>query len=182
MKSRSGFTIVELLIVIVVIAILAAISIVAYNGMQTRAENTKTINAVSAWVKALQLYKADKGVYPTTHSCLGDTNTYADSHNGRCWGLNSDGAWFVNSTFLSQMSDYIGSTYPSPSNKDINAGTGGNQFRGAMYYVQAVGNEMIYLELIGGTSTANCPKVGSLTYTGGAVRPNGVTCYYTLPQ
>lgn len=31
--SRSGFTIVELLIVIVVIAILAAISIVAYNGI-----------------------------------------------------------------------------------------------------------------------------------------------------
>ena len=37
--SRSGFTIVELLIVIVVIAILAAISIVAYNGIQQRARN-----------------------------------------------------------------------------------------------------------------------------------------------
>lgn len=33
-KSRSGFTIVELLIVIVVIGILAAVTIVAYNGVQ----------------------------------------------------------------------------------------------------------------------------------------------------
>ena len=33
-KSKSGFTIVELLIVIVVIGILAAITIVAYNGIQ----------------------------------------------------------------------------------------------------------------------------------------------------
>jgi prepilin-type N-terminal cleavage/methylation domain-containing protein len=36
-KSRTAFTIVELLIVIVVIAILAAISVVAYNGIQERA-------------------------------------------------------------------------------------------------------------------------------------------------
>lgn len=182
MRSKTGFTIVELLIVIVVIAILAAVSIVAYNGIQTRAENTKTVNAVSAWVKALQLYKADTGNYPPTNSCLGDTNTYTDSHNGRCWALNNNGAWIVNSTFLSQMTNYIGNTYPAPSNRDINANTDGNQYRGAMYYVQAAGNELIYLQVIGGTSTANCPKVGSLTSTGGAVRPNGVSCYYSLPQ
>jgi prepilin-type N-terminal cleavage/methylation domain-containing protein len=35
-ETRNGFTIVELLIVIVVIAILAAVTIIAYNGIQTR--------------------------------------------------------------------------------------------------------------------------------------------------
>jgi len=60
-KKQKGFTIVELLIVIVVIAILAAISIVAYNGVQTRARDTIRKNDVAAIVKAIELYKADNG-------------------------------------------------------------------------------------------------------------------------
>lgn len=63
-KSKSGFTIVELLIVIVVIAILATISIVAYNGIQQRASNTKTISAVSQVVKSISSYIATNDSYP----------------------------------------------------------------------------------------------------------------------
>lgn len=62
--ERFGFTIVELLIVIVVIGILAAITIVAYSGFQTRARDTIRTNDSTAIRKALELYKADKGSYP----------------------------------------------------------------------------------------------------------------------
>lgn len=63
-KRDSGFTIVELLIVIVVIAILAAISIIAYNGIQTRAKDVSRVAKINDIAKALELYKADKGEYP----------------------------------------------------------------------------------------------------------------------
>lgn len=63
-KSKSGFTIVELLIVIVVIAILAAITIVAYNGIQQRGRDARRLSDMQAIVKALELYKSDNGQYP----------------------------------------------------------------------------------------------------------------------
>ena len=63
-RRPGGFTIVELLIVIVVIAILAAISIVAYNGIQNRA-NITSINASLEQVnKAINAYQAINGKYP----------------------------------------------------------------------------------------------------------------------
>lgn len=45
--KQRGFTIVELLIVIVVIAILAAISIIAYNGIQSRARDAQRSNDIA---------------------------------------------------------------------------------------------------------------------------------------
>lgn len=64
----------ELLIVIIVIAILAAVSIIAYNGIQQRTENAKTVQGTTQAVKLLMLYKGINGDYPTTGgmlACLG---------------------------------------------------------------------------------------------------------------
>lgn len=65
-NRQKGFTIVELLIVIVIIGILAALVIAAYNGIQTRA-NVTTMNAdLRSMIKLIELYKADNGIYPQT--------------------------------------------------------------------------------------------------------------------
>lgn len=60
-----GFTLVELLIVIVVIAILAAISIVAYNGIQNRARNTTNAETASQLKTKIEAWNSIKGAYPT---------------------------------------------------------------------------------------------------------------------
>ncbi len=62
--QRVGFTIVELLIVIVVIAILATITIIAFTGVQRRAYYNRAISESGAVAKAVGLYYADKGTYP----------------------------------------------------------------------------------------------------------------------
>jgi prepilin-type N-terminal cleavage/methylation domain-containing protein len=74
---QRGFTIVELLIVIVIIAILAAITIVAYNGIQDRAQNTQRIAAAKDYQKIILSYMTQYGTYPKTLAitetyCLGD--------------------------------------------------------------------------------------------------------------
>jgi prepilin-type N-terminal cleavage/methylation domain-containing protein len=60
----AGFTIVELLIVIVVIAILVAIVIVAYNGVQARASDSKRQTDIATIAKKLELFYVDNGYYP----------------------------------------------------------------------------------------------------------------------
>lgn len=63
-----GFTIVELLIVIVVIAILAAITIVAYNGIQQRSHTTAQKTTAENVAKKVEAYNAIQNAYPTYNS------------------------------------------------------------------------------------------------------------------
>jgi general secretion pathway protein G len=74
-SKQKGFTIVELLIVIVVIGILAAITIVAYNGVQDRTRFAKAQSDLSSLNKAILMYYADNGKYPSpTPGAPGCTN------------------------------------------------------------------------------------------------------------
>jgi prepilin-type N-terminal cleavage/methylation domain-containing protein len=73
--SRTGFTIVELLIVIVVIAILAAITIVAYNGIQNRARISAVSSGLSQANKKLLSFAVDGNGYPADLATIGVNDT-----------------------------------------------------------------------------------------------------------
>jgi prepilin-type N-terminal cleavage/methylation domain-containing protein len=67
---NKGFTIVELLIVIVVIGILAAITIVAYNGVQTRARAAQAQSDANGVGKLLAISNVNNGSFPNDLSTV----------------------------------------------------------------------------------------------------------------
>jgi len=83
--KQRGFTIVELLIVIVVIAILAAISIVAYNGIQNRANDTAVQTDLSNFGKKMEIYQVDNSRYPQSGSDF--TSSMGISFSRAAYGL-----------------------------------------------------------------------------------------------
>jgi len=69
-RKQQGFTIVELLIVIVVIGILAALVITTFTGIQQKARDTERTTDVKAIHGQVEAYYAQNGKYPT----LGNLN------------------------------------------------------------------------------------------------------------
>lgn len=63
--KQQGFTIVELLIVIVVIGILAALVITTFTGIQKKARDTERTTDIKALHGQVEAFYADKGYYPT---------------------------------------------------------------------------------------------------------------------
>ncbi len=74
--GRHGFTIVELLIVVIVIAILAAITIVAYNGIQNRAKaSAAQASAKQAFTKIQTYATTNAEQYPSSIAAAGLSST-----------------------------------------------------------------------------------------------------------
>lgn len=68
--TSKGFTIVELLIVIVVIGILAALVVTTYNGVQQKARDTERKTDINALQGQMEAFQAQIGKYPA----LADVN------------------------------------------------------------------------------------------------------------
>ena len=117
-RTKDGFTIVELLIVIVVIGILAAITVVAFNGVQKRAYIATVNDAGVKISKAFAAYYVANGAFPTlspARPCIGQIENYPAESNfaaGEC-GINSyapysSGLSDIDSTTMSQLESVAG--------------------------------------------------------------------------
>lgn len=95
--ARRGFTIVELLIVVVVIAILAAITIVAYNGITANAKESALKADLNTTAKKVGIAQAETGSYPSSKPAgLPDTIQYTQTNAGQgfCATASKDGKAF----------------------------------------------------------------------------------------
>lgn len=166
-QKSQGFTIVELLIVIVVIGILAAITIVAYNGIQMRAENTKTIQGVGQYVKAIHSYAALKGNYPIEAGfpCLGPMGTTCARMSGTntCTASGGDGGASAQTTFDTEMKEVISGSMPTISGQRMNCA--GNMYAGGYYRPSTGTTASIIYYLRGDQSCSGIGGVQSFTKT-----------------
>jgi len=167
LQPQNGFTIVELLIVVVVIAILAAITIVSYNGITGRANSSAAkATAVSVQKKA-ELYASDgpTGQYPMLYTNL---TTAASNTPYYLSGVN-----FTTNPATNPTSDNgkttvkfvtcgIGSSTTAPSTISAIVTATGNTIS---YYNYLVGNGAVEVINVGqttgqsGSNNINCPTV-----------------------
>jgi prepilin-type N-terminal cleavage/methylation domain-containing protein len=127
--KQRGFTIVELLIVIVVMGILAAITMVAYNGVQVKAHNAARLSESGQVAMALMLYRTQNGQYPplpagVSSVCIGEgfSDLNADGL-ADCWDANKTGAanTHPDATFNAELKTV--STLPVGNRTPIVSGT-----------------------------------------------------------
>lgn len=179
-SNNRGFTIVELLIVIVVIGILAAITIVAFNGVQSRAENNKTISAVGQYAKILQQYSVNNSAYPIANwACLAPHTTptatrcgnMTDSVNA-CGG----GGASTQSAFDTTIKT-VATTLPVLSTQQMTCG--GKEYSGAWYHSTDGSNAIIQFYLKGNVNP--CPSIGSLRLIARSQNDNTTWCNTALP-
>lgn len=69
-SSRSGFTLVELIIVMAIIGILAGVVLVNVGPRREHAMQTRALSDIKEMDATLEMYHADNGVYPSTQQGL----------------------------------------------------------------------------------------------------------------
>lgn len=169
LKSK-GFTVVELLVVIVVIAILASVSTLAFSGVQKRAQDASRASMIGSYAKGIQAYVAINGAYPGNLPqvasgnpllCLDGTVVCYSNYYG------NNGSVEIKqqlNTVISNFPDFKGAffTYGTISSPQLSAWTG--------YYIQVDGMKL------------SCPAITGLSLKDTLGSAGAYSCRYGFPS
>ena len=78
-KLTAGFTLIEVIIVIIIISILSTIVFVSLNSYKQKAETARILSDMGALSKSFELYHIDKGIYPYDDNSLGNYANETDA-------------------------------------------------------------------------------------------------------
>lgn len=179
MQKQTGFTIVELLIVIVVIGILAAITIVSFNGIRNRGENVKTVSAVRSYATAIMNYQVINGFYPkeTGWPCLGAHPTSCGKRTSNTTNTCIGGGAASQVGFDTTMRAVFNGTVPEPSSQEMTCN--GDTYKGAWYHGNADGTSAEITYYIRGNLP--CDPGGGLRQINRLFDTETTACHMRLP-
>jgi prepilin-type N-terminal cleavage/methylation domain-containing protein len=152
MKSRSGFTLVELLIVVIIIAILATVTLVIYAAQQRDANDNTRKGNVTVISEALEKYYDNNHEYPSVRDLV---NNYAGNTGSVVAAKlsidatdlvmpNMSGTNALSSTTASSSNDYI--TYSGPSDSSCQTTVGGGCQEYTLKYVEESSGNTITID------------------------------------
>lgn len=98
-RNEKGFTLVELMIVIIILAVLTGIAVPSYMALRNRARESATESEMKNIATALELHQADLEDYPTTAEGLALLSAYMDP-------VPTADAWGNNYAYTSDASTY----------------------------------------------------------------------------
>lgn len=70
LKRRSGFTLIEIMVVVVILGLLAAVAVPNVIARAEEARRTTTKTQIESYVTSLEMYRLHNGSYPTTQQGL----------------------------------------------------------------------------------------------------------------
>lgn len=145
-----GFTLLELLVVIGIIAILSTLAIAAVNTARAKARDVKRMHDIRQIGKALDMYYADYGKYPGS---IGPG--FSAGYYSFVWDI----------TLKDELKDYIAALPVDPINNGLAPYTG----YGYSYFVNSDGSQYDLVTALETDNPLLCKYKNWISYTGGDI-------------